>query len=40
MPAAEGAFNISQNSNHDADNDVESDDSQVYLKGVDDNGDG
>ncbi len=36
----DGAFNISQNSNHNVDNDVESNDSQVNLKDVDDNGDG
>ena len=28
----DGAFNISQNSNHNVDNDVESNDSQVNLK--------
>ena len=36
----DGVFNISQNSNHDLDNDVESNDSQVNLKDVDDNDDG
>ena len=36
----DGVFNISQNSNHNVDNDVESNDSQVNLKDVDDNGDG
>ena len=36
----DGAFNFSQNSNHDVDNDVESNNSQVNLKDVDDNGDG
>ena len=35
----DGVFNISQNSNHNVDNDVESNDSQVNLKDVDDNGD-
>ena len=41
MPV-DGVFNISQNSNHNnnVDNDVESNDSQVNLKDVDDNGDG
>ena len=33
-------FLTSQNSNHNVDNDVESNDSQVNLKDVDDNGDG
>ena len=36
----DGVFNISQNSNHNVDNDVESNDSQVNLKDVGDNGDG
>ena len=36
----DGVFNISQNSNHSVDNDVESNDSQVNLKDVDDDGDG
>ena len=36
----DGVFNISQNSNHNVDNDVESNDSQVNLKDVDDDGDG
>ena len=36
----DGVFNISQNSDHSVDNDVESNDSQVNLKDVDDNGDG
>ena len=36
----DGVFNISQNSNHNVDNDVESNDSQVNLKDVDDNGGG
>ena len=36
----DGAFNISQNSNHNVDKDVGSNDSQVNLKNVDDNGDG
>ena len=31
MPGG-GVFNISQNSNHNVDNDVESNDSQVNLK--------
>ena len=35
-----GVFNNSQNSNHNVDNDVESNDSQVNLKDVDDDGDG
>ena len=39
MPGG-GVFNISQNSNHNVDNDVESNDSQVNLKDVDDNDDG
>lgn len=33
----DGVFNISQNSNHDADNNVESNGSQVKLKDDDDN---
>ena len=33
-------LDIGQNSNHNVDNDVESNDSQVNLKDVDDNGDG
>ena len=36
----DGVFNISQDSNHDFDNDVKSNDSQVNLKDVDDDGDG
>ena len=32
-------LDISQNSNHNVDNDVESNDSQANLKDVDDNGD-
>ena len=39
MPGG-GVFNISQDSNHNVDIDVESNDSQVNLKDVDDNGDG
>ena len=35
-----GVFNNSQNSNRNVDNDVESNDSQVNLKDVDDDGDG
>ena len=35
----DGVFNISQTSNHNVDNDVESNDSQVNLKD-DDNGNG
>ena len=35
-----GVFSISQYSNHNVDNDVESNDSQVNLKDVGDNGDG
>ena len=33
-------LDIGQNSNHNVDNDVESNDSQANLKDVDDNGDG
>jgi len=33
----DGVFNVSQNSNHDLDNDVESNDSQANLKDIDDN---
>ena len=33
----DGVFNISQNSDHSVDNDVESNDSQVNLKDIDDN---
>lgn len=36
----DGVFNVSQNSNHDLDNDVESNDSQANLKDVDDKDDG
>ena len=39
MPG-DGAFNISQNSSHSVDNDVESNDNQVNSKGIDGNGDG
>ena len=36
----DGVFNISQDSNHDFDNDVKSNDSQANLKDDDDNDDG
>ena len=36
----DGVFNISQNSNHDFDNDVKSNDSQANLMDDDDNDDG
>ena len=36
----DGVFNVSQNSNHDLDNDVESNDSQANLMDDDDNDDG
>ena len=36
----DGVFNISQNSNHNVDNDIEPNDSSVNLKDVDDDGDG
>ena len=38
--ADDGVFNNSQNSNHNVDNDAESNDSHVNLKDVDDNGNG